>query len=99
MTTPKQAKRAARSLNYRRRLNEKIPELEAKLVDFLRERKTKGKISALLGTYKVTLQEGSLTIEEVDPIDPNQLRFEFYEEEKNEDRRSREGQESRLKRQ
>jgi len=96
--TPKQAKRAARSLNYRRRLNEKIPKLEAKLVDFLRERKTEGKISALLGTYKVTLENESLIIEVVDPIDPNQLRFEFYEEVENEGRNGKKRQGSQVQR-
>ena len=97
--TPNQARRAARSLNYRRRLNEKIPELEAKLVDFLRERKADGKVSALLGTYKVTLNDGELTIEEVDPIDPNQLTFRFYQEEvENEDRKSRGNKKSQVQR-
>ncbi|MEF8798925.1 MAG: hypothetical protein V5A79_05870 [Candidatus Bipolaricaulota bacterium] len=96
--TPNQARRAARSLNYRRRLNEKVPELEAKLADFLRERKADGRVSALLGTYKVTLNEGELTIEEVDPIDPNQLTFKFIEEEKNEDRNSRESKASQFQR-
>ena len=96
--TPNQARRAARSLNYRRRLNEKVPELEAKLADFLRERKADGKVSALLGTYKVTLNDGELTIEEVDPIDPNQLTFKFIEEEKNENRNCRESKESQVQR-
>lgn len=97
--TPRQAKRAARSLNYRRRLNEKVPQLEAKLKGFLRDRKTEGRVSALLGTYKVVLKDDKLSIEEVDPIDPNQLTFKFIEEEENEDRQSRENKESKVKRQ
>jgi len=97
--TPNQARRAARSLNYRRRLNEKIPQLEAKLKEFLRERKADGKVSALLGTYKVTLNDGELTIEKVDPIDPNQLTFRFYQKEvDHEDRKSRENKESQVQR-
>jgi len=98
--TPNQARRAARSLNYRRRLNEKIPELEAKLKGFLRERANNGKVSALLGTYRVTLNDEELTIEEVDPIDPNQLTFRFYQQEEVEDeeRNCREDQESQVKR-
>jgi len=98
--TPNQARRAARSLNYRRRLNEKVPELEAKLVEFLRERKADGKVSALLGTYKVTLNDGELIIEEVDTVNHNQLTFQFYQQEEvdHEDRNSRENQASQVKR-
>ena len=96
--TPRQAIRAARSLNYRRRLNEKVPELEEKLKGFLRKRKDREKVSALLGSYKVTLKNENLTIEEVDPIDPNQLTFKFLKGEENEDRKSGEGKESKVRR-
>ena len=76
-----QAKRAARSLNYRRRLNEQLPELEGKLVRYIRQQVGESSnVSALIGPYKVKLYEDEVSIKEVDPIDPNQLKFEFFDE-------------------
>ncbi|MCF7889842.1 hypothetical protein K9M78_01335 [Candidatus Bipolaricaulota bacterium] len=76
-----QAKRAARSLNYRRRLNDQLPELEGKLVRYIRQQVGESSdVSALIGPYKVKLYEGEISIKEVDPIDPNQLKFEFFDE-------------------
>jgi len=77
-----QAKRAARSLSYRRRLNEALPQLEGRLVRYIRQQVGGGKdVSALIGPYKVKLVNGEVSIEETDPIDPNQLKFEFFETE------------------
>jgi len=77
-----QAKRAARSLNYRRRLNQALPQLEGRLVRYIRQQVGEGKdVSALIGPYKVKLVDGEISIEETDPIDPNQLKFEFFETE------------------
>ena len=77
-----QAKRAARSLSYRRRLNEALPELEGRLVRYIRQQVGETTdVSALIGPYKVKLVEGEVSIEEVDAIDPNQLKFEFFDQE------------------
>lgn len=88
--TPNQAERLAQSLNYRRRLNEKVPILEAKLKESLTDRVgingKNGQITALLGRFKLKLKGNELKDEEVDPTDPNQLKFRFIKEEKNEDR-------------
>jgi len=75
-----QAKRAARSLNYRRRLNEALPQLEGRLIRYIRQQVGEGRnVSALIGPYKVKLTDGEVSIEETDPIDPNQLKFEFFD--------------------
>ena len=77
-----QAKRAARSLSYRRRLNEALPQLEGRLVRYIRQQVGESKdVSALIGAYKVKLVDGEVSIEEVDPIDPDQLKFELFETE------------------
>ena len=84
--TFRQAKRAARSLNYRRRLNEALPELEGRLIRYIRQQVGESKdVSALIGPYKVKLIDGEISIKEVDPIDPNQLKFEFFNQEEVED--------------
>ena len=80
-----QAKRAARSLNYRRRLNQQLPELEGRLVRYIRQQVGEGRnVSALIGPYKVNLYDGEVSIKETDPIDPNQLKFEFFDEDEEE---------------
>ena len=90
-----QAKSAARSLNYRRRLNEALPELEGRLIHYINQQVGSGlssndnnKVTALIGPYKVKLAGDELSISEVDPIDPNQLKFEFYDQEVEDDQRS-----------
>lgn len=82
-----QAKRAARSLAYRRRLLEGLPRIEETLRSFIRAKaaeagiEKRGGLSALLGPYKVTLKGGELRVKEVNPIHPGQLKFKFCSEE------------------
>jgi len=83
-----QAKSAARSLNYRRRLNEALPELEGRLIRYIHQQvggdistNDNSGVTALIGPYKVKLAGEKLKISEVDPINPNQLKFEFFDKE------------------
>ena len=82
-----QAKRAARSLAYRRRLNKGLDEIESTLRTFIRSEvgrvdlKEDTGVAAKLGPYSVKLTGGDLKVKEVSPINPNQLTFQFYKEE------------------
>jgi len=74
--TRKQAKRAVKSIAYRRRLNKHLTELENKIKTLL-VNKEKSKVR--LGRYIVELDNEDLLIHETEPIDLNQLTFEFIE--------------------
>lgn len=76
MTTLKQIKRAVISLAYRRRLEEKLPELESALRVYLQ---SKGKEETTIAGYKVILDNGDIILEEMEPMDFDQLELQFKE--------------------
>lgn len=76
--TPFQASRAARSLRFRRRMAERLPDLEAALTVFLQRQPDE---HAAVDGFRLTLVEGRVEIEVVPILDNRQQGFPgFFEE-------------------
>lgn len=83
--TPRQARKIARSLRFRRRLWRDIPKMESRLRSFIRENVQDyqgGPVTVALGQFKVTLEDGDLDIEFMkNKIPDGQKKFDFYQAE------------------
>jgi len=70
--TPREARLKLRSLLYRRKLTEGLPEIEAELVAFL-----KAEGPQVIDGYRVEVLEGRLIVEELPRISAKQLPLPF----------------------
>lgn len=70
--TPYHARRLARSIAYRRRLLEDLPQMEAELAAFILENDLK-----YIGGYEVSVNNGYLELRRLEKDDYDQLRLEF----------------------
>lgn len=69
---PAKAKRLVRSIVYRRRLLEELPEIEAELASHVEVNDIK-----YLAGYEISLNDGRLHFRKLDPLEYKQLRLEF----------------------
>ena len=72
--TPREARLKLRSLLYRRKLTERLPELEAELMAFL-----EAEGPQVLDGYRVEVLDGRLIVEELPQISAQQLPLPFFD--------------------
>lgn len=71
--TPREARLKLRSLLYRRKLAERLPELEAELIAFL-----EAEGPQILDGHRVEVLDGRLIVEELPRTSPKQLPLPFF---------------------
>ena len=74
MVTDSQLLKAVRSLNYRRRLDEKVPKLENTILRYMKE---KDLSQIAIPIYHVLEENKGVIIYEVPFSDPDQLKIKF----------------------
>ncbi len=79
--TPKQLEKKVRQLSFRRRLIDTVEALEEAIKAFMT---IKGRSEIQSGTFIIRLKEGTLDISIKPVIDPNQLKIEFQNQNKEE---------------
>ena len=75
MVTALQLLNAVNSLAFRKRLEEGIPDLEDKIHEYLDENELD---HVSIGGYTVSRENGSLIVNEVPPVDVDQLNLPLY---------------------
>ena len=75
MVTPLQLLKAMNSLAYRKRLEEGISDLEETIHRYMEENETE---YVAIGGYSVSRENGSLIVNEVPPVNGDQLNLPLY---------------------